>query len=425
MAFFKHLGLAPWRSRSTSSERALLRLARFGIVAFIALDAAILIGLTSFAAWRKRRTQFQGFPHETLPDVAVGDNKLRVFTYGRDLYASMLAAIESAQESIYFETYIWKDDAVGQQFKDALIRKAESGVDVYCIFDGFGNLVVPRKFKTFPNSVHVLEHFDIQRPWHVLDPRRYALDHRKILVVDGQTSFLGGYNIGSMYETEWRDTHVRIEGPASAQLAQLFVSFWHHHANSDDPIKRHYPRHFDPHLVPQGNDAMRLSFPIRDMYIAAIDRAESHILLTNAYFIPDTAFLQSLTSAARRGVSVQVLLPWNSNHSSVDWLARGAFSECLRAGVRLFGYKAMIHAKTCTIDGQWSTIGTANLDRLSSVGNYELNLEIYSPEIAQRMEAFFHLDKRNAIEVTEQHWESRPLVAKVVERLLSPWRNVL
>ena len=251
---------------------------------------------------------------------------------------------------------------MGREFKEHLARKADAGVDVYVVFDAFGNLVVPNGFKQFPPSIHTLEYrtITLRRPWQALDPRRYALEHRKLLVVDGKVGFLGGYNLGSLYATEWRDTHLRVEGPGAAQLAQLFVYFWDSHRPRAERITRHYPRQFDPLLVPRGNDALRLAFPIRDMYIAAIDRAEHYIHITNAYFVPDRALLASLTAAAARGVDVQVLLPRISNHTIADWMARRLFAECLDAGIRIFRYKAMIHAKTCTIDGQWSTIGSAS-----------------------------------------------------------------
>ena len=117
-----------------------------------------------------------------------------------------------------------------------------------------------------------------------------------------------------------------------------------------------------------------------------------------------------------------MLLPWISNHTLPDWLARGLFEQCLEAGIRIFGYETMIHAKTCTIDGQWSTIGTANLDRLSAVGNYEINLEVYSDELARQMEDLFAQDRQNSREITRERWLARPWYAKVGERLLSPLR---
>jgi cardiolipin synthase A/B len=410
-----------WLRRS----RLLVRLTRTAIIGLTVLQAGVLTALWAVAAGRKRREQAQGFPHETLPEVHVDGNTLQVYSYGRDLYDAMLAAIDAAEESIYLETFIWKADEVGKEFKAHLIRKAEAGIAVHVVFDGFGNTVVPHAFKVFPPEVQVLEYQAIRRPWQVLDPRRYALDHRKLLTVDGRLGFIGGYNLGSLYATEWRDTHLRIAGPAAAQLAQQFVDFWNEHCPRAARIVHHYPRQFDPRLVVRDTNALRLSFPIRDMYIAAIDRAERHVLITNAYFIPDSSLLHSMEMAAQRGVKVEVLLPWNSNHPAADWLARGYFTRCLNAGIRLFGYKAMIHAKTCTIDGEWSTIGTANLDRLSAVGNYEINVEIYSRPLARQMEGLFAQDKTNAEEITRERWAARPELSRLGELILAPLRNLM
>lgn len=404
------------------SRRALVTAAIGGVAGLQLGVVAILSGL---AAWRKRRARPQGFPHDTLPEVQVGENTLRVYTYGQDLYGAMLEAIDCAHESIYLETFIWKDDEVGRDFKARLIDKAEAGVDVRVVFDWFGNLVVPRAFKVFPPCVRVCEYQPISRPWHLLDPRRYALDHRKLLVIDGRVGFLGGYNLGSLYATEWRDTHLRIEGPAAAQLAHLFVDFWNRQLARPDRVRRHYPRQFDPLIVARHTDTLQLSFPIRGMYIAAIDRAERRILITNAYFIPDGSLVDSLVEAAERGVDVEILIPWNSNHPTADWLARGYFIRCLRAGIRIFAYKTMIHAKTCTVDGEWSTIGTANLDRLSSVGNYEVNVEVYSRDLARQMEGIFAEDRSDAEEITLEHWERRPWPWKAGERILEPLRNLM
>jgi cardiolipin synthase len=303
------------------------------------------------------------------------------------------------------------------------VIKAAQGVAVYVIFDGFGNLVVRRRFKHFPAEVHTLRFRGIRRPWHLLDPRRYALDHRKLLVVDRHIAFVGGFNLGSRYAADWRGTHVRLRGPAATDLAQSFADFWNRNGPKRTRITRHYPRNFDAQVSLWSTDALRLTFPIRGMYIRAIDRAERSILLTNAYFIPDRVLFGALRAAARRGVDVRVMVPWVSNHVLADWVARGTFARCLRAGIHVFAYRhAMIHAKTCTIDGCWSTIGTANLDRLSSVGNYEVNLEIYSAEVAAQMEALFACNSQNAFEVTTEAWQARPWYAKVGERLVIPLR---
>ncbi len=418
MSFEKKLLPVLMQCRKLSLKRLLLQAA--GIM--FGLQALIVAVLQVISVRRKRHQPQGGFPHKYLEIVQVGKNKVELFDYGRELYDAMLAAIDAAKESIYLETYIWKGDAVGQAFKDHLARKAAEGVDVYVIFDTFANLVVPRKFKVFPSNINVLPYYAIRSPLHLFDPRRYALDHRKLLVVDGSIGFIGGYNLGALYATRWRDTHLRIAGQAAADLAQSFVDFWNLHTHASRHISRHYPRRFDPLINIRETNAMRLTFPIRDMYIEAINRAEHHIMLTDAYFVPDTVLLDELKDAAKRGVDTRVLIPWTSNHIIVDWLTRGFLADCLKAGVRVFGYRHMLHAKTCTIDGQWSTIGTANLDRLSSVGNYEINVEVYSEKLACQMEELFERDTTNAFELKLDWWTHRSWYMKLSERILAPLR---
>ena len=410
------VALTLWRKFSL--KRLLLRLT--GIM--LGLQVLIVFVLQIISVRRKRHQPQGGFPHRYLEMVKVGKNKVQLFDYGRELYDAMLAAIDGARESIYLETYIWKSDAVGQAFKDHLARKAAEGVEVYVIFDDFANIVVPGKFKVFPSNINVLRYQAIRSPLQLFDLRRYALDHRKLLIVDGSAGFIGGYNLGALYATRWRDTHLRIQGQAAADLAQSFVDFWNLNNHPSRRIQRHYARCFDPLINMRETNAMRLTFPIRDMYIEAINRAEHHILLTDAYFVPDRVLLGELKDAAARGVDTRVLIPWTSNHIIVDWLTRGFLTDCLKAGIRVFGYRHMLHAKTCTIDGQWSTIGTANLDRLSSVGNYEINVEVYSEKLAQQMEELFERDISNAFELTLDWWLNRSWYMKLSERILTPLR---
>jgi cardiolipin synthase A/B len=395
-----------------------------GVLTLQVLTAAVLLVI---AALGKRRKHEVSFPHQPFEEVQVGESSLQLYSYGRELYDAMLEAIDAAQESIYLETYIWKDDAVGQEFQAHLAQKAAEGVAVYVIFDHFGNLVVPRAFKSsFVPPIHVLEYSAIRRPWHLLDPRRYALDHRKLLIVDGKMSFIGGYNIGSTYATEWRDTHLGIRGPAATELARSFIAFWNRFCPANERIMQQYHLHVDSRIVVSQNEAMRLSFPIRDLYIAAIDKAEQFIFLTTAYFVPDRMLLEALKAAARRGVDVRVLIPWVSNHVVADWIAHSYFTDCLLGGVRIFGYRyTMLHAKTCTIDGQWSMVGTCNLDRLSLVGNYEINVAVYSAELARQMSALFAEDTTEKFELTMERWKSRPWYNKVSERILAPLRFMM
>ncbi len=401
---------------------------RIGCIAMFSLQAFTASILFIVAALRNRKKREVHFPHMGFEEIPLGENRLKLYSYGRDLYDDMLAAIYSAQETIYLETYIWKGDEAGWEFKKHLARKAEEGVDVYLIFDSFGNFVVPRAFKSFHPKIHVLEYQSLRHLWHIIDPRRYSLDHRKLLIVDGKISFIGGYNIGNLYAESWRDTHLRMQGPASAELAQSFIDFWNRfctqrHKNS---ITRHYPRKFDPFITLHGNDALRLTFPIRDMYIEAINRAEKCIYLSNAYFVPDHILLGALKAAAKRGVDVRILVPWESTHILADWISHSYFSECLDAGIKILGDRhAMLHAKTCTIDGQWSTIGTANMDRLSSVGNYGINVEVYSSSLAHQMEQLFECDTRDVKILTPEDWHHRPGYTKLSEKILKPLRFIM
>ena len=404
---------------------SLRRIVLFTLGSMIGLQALVIIILQVLTQRRRQHKHDKAFPHPQLGPIKVGKNTLQIYDFGSDLYDAMLAAIDNAQESIYLESFIWKGDETGQAFKDHLQRKADEGVEVYAIYDHFGNMVVPREFKSFPPNIHVLAYQAFTRPWHLIDPRHYALDHRKLLVVDGHIGFIGGYNIGSEYATKWRDTHLSIEGPAVADLAQSIIEFWNQYHQKKDHITRHYPRTFDPLIHLSGTSALRMTFPIRDMYIEAIDRAEHTIHLANAYFVPDRVLLESLIAASQRGVDVRVIVPWISNHRVVDWLTHGYFTSCLNAGIRIYGYNNMLHAKTCTIDGQWSTIGTANLDRLSAVGNYEINVEVYSNALAKQMEELFKCDTTNAFELTMEKWAKRPWYVVLSEEILLPLRVLM
>src|ERR1700694_1125125 len=248
------------KRRRFSIRRILLQF--FGV--FIGLQGFIVLILQVISIRRKRHQLQGGFPHQDLESVQLGENTLRLYDYGRELFDAMLADIDNAKESIFLETYIWKGDAVGQAFKDHLARKAAEGVDVYVIFDNFANIVVPRTFKVFPSNIHLLRYYAIRSPLHLFDPRRYALDHRKLLIVDGSTGFIGGYNLGATYATRWRDTHLRIQGRATADLAQSFTDFWNLHNHPPRHIHRHYARRFAPLINMRETNAMRLTFPIRD-----------------------------------------------------------------------------------------------------------------------------------------------------------------
>lgn len=414
--------------RITSELRAvfgsLRKLALRGFLALTTVQVVLVGVLVALAQLRKRREEpREGFPWEDQDEIELesGEEQIKIYPYGVELYEVMLSEIENAEHHIFLETFIWKGDSLGRRFVEALERKAREGVEVYVIFDGFANMVVPAKFKQFPKEIHTLQFRPLDGLSRLVDPRTMFRDHRKILCIDERIAFMGGYNIGKLYAAGWRDTHLRIRGKEVRELENAFVDFWNTHCTNDLPkIPQPGERAWNSHLVLHRNDPYLRIFPIRAVYLEAIDRAHKNIYLTHAYFVPDRALRTHLMEAARRGADVQVVLPKESNHITADWLARRHFYELLEAGVRIFRYKhIMIHSKTATIDGVWSTVGTANIDRLSLLGNYEVNMEIYSESFANQMERMFELDKTNAEELTLEEWENRPLPAKIVERALA------
>ena len=398
----------------------------------VATQVAAAVGITIAGTVRRRNRQPRRFPVTTPRTASAGPDEVTIYTFGEDLFRDMLAAIDHASSTIYFETYIWKGDQIGRRFKAALTAAAERGVAVYVIYDEFANLVVPRPFFRLSPRIKVRRWPIVSSPM-VWNHRNSGRDHRKILVVDSEVAFLGGYNVGEDYRYRWRDTHARFVGPSVAEIENAFVEQWNSrpvgtfstrqsHVELTPPNERAWPSSIRIHR----NTPRHAVYPIRNMYLEAIDRAASRIWLTQAYLIPDDDLVAALFAAAKRGVDVRIIVPEESNHVLADWLSRGYYDRLLTAGVRLFLYQvAMVHAKTATVDGEWSTIGTANLDRLSLLGNYEINAEIVSPTVATAMEEIFEVDLENCRELTRDEWSQRSLVAKATEEVLSPWRPLL
>lgn len=402
------------------------RVVRWSLALLAAAQAAVIATLMVADRRRRRGRHHVGFPTAPPQSVPADETEVTVYTTGRDLFDDMQAAIDGAQHTVLLETYIWKADRTGERFKRAVTAAAERGVEVHLVYDWFANLVVPQRFFDFDPQIHVLRH----RPWTSLrgfPVRAPGLNHRKVLVVDGEVGFLGGYNIGSEYATRWRDTHMRLAGPAVADLENAFVDYWNQTKSRRLPaLPQPEDRQWESPITLARNVPSLGVYPIRYMYLEAIDKARERIWLTHAYLIPDDDLIFALVEAVERGVDVRVIVPAESNHVVADWLSRISYQALLSRGVRLFLYQnAMVHAKTATIDGVWSTIGTANIDRLSLVGNYELNAEILDEDLATMMEEIFTMDIGNCRELTLEEWQGRPLAAKVSELIIAPLRPLL
>jgi len=395
--------------------------------------AAIVTAVASLMAADKTRRIIRGqnvvpLQRKDHEPLTVGDGStMTLYTSGQALYEDMLTAIAGAERRILLESYIIKADETGQRFKTALADASRRGVDVYVIYDGPANLVVRPSFFHFPRPIHVLRYPLWAGGPAVLNPRRWGRDHRKILVVDDQVGFVGGYNIGSLYATQWRDTHLRIEGPAVWDLDNAFVDFWNMQRTRDLPeLEQWGAASWKPHVRAHRNVPRQMLYPIRGMYLEAIDRAETSIDITAAYFIPDHDILNALITASKRGVRVRILVPRVSNHVVTDWLSRGFYGRLLHAGVEIYRYTDhMVHAKTAAIDGQWATVGTANIDRISLLGNYEINLELLDPGFASLMRQVFDDDLLKARQLTLEEWDRRPWVSRAYEAILRPLAPLL
>ena len=383
---------------------------------------------------------------EIVGSPLVIGNKVTLLRDGAQTYPAMVAAIRAATDHVNMETYILEDDVVGRQFADLLLEKQAQGVQVNVMYDSVGGISTPRSFfeRLRAGGIQVLE-FNPVNPFTALAPWKINhRDHRKLLVVDGKTGFIGGINISSVYssgsiasrsdsagdnQTAWRDTDIQIEGPVVAELQKLFVQTWE--KQSGKPLS---PRAYFPELQAQGGEIVRAigstpEDPYSLMYltlVSAIGNAEKQIYVTNAYFVPDPQLLKSLGDAATRGVDVRLILPGRSDSSLVYYASRSYYSELLAAGVKLYErLGAVLHAKTAVIDGVWSTVGSTNMDSRSFLDNNEINAVILGREFGQKMQAMFASDLEASQPIARDTWEQRPPQLKLKEWMARLWGRLL
>jgi cardiolipin synthase len=361
-------------------------------------------------------------------------NKVTLLADGQAAYAAMFKAIQSAGDHINLETYIVDDDDVGREFSDLLLKKQAEGVQVNLIYDSVGSITTPAAFfqRLRDGGIQVVEFNPInplKARWNWLLAHA---DHRKMLIVDGKIAITGGINISSVYSSKpsgrdedegvplpWRDTDVRIEGPAVAEFQKLFLDTW---SKQNGP--RLSERNYYPRMKEDGNALVRVvgSTPGSDnritfiVYVAAVTYAEHSIHLTNAYFIPDDQILKSFTDAAGRGVDVKIILPGSTDSTLALYAARYNYSALLESGVKIYERRnALLHAKTAVIDGVWSTVGSTNLDYWSLLNNDEVNAVVLSREFAAEMEKSFAKDLAESHEIKWEEWKERPVFSKTRE----------
>ena len=356
-------------------------------------------------------------------------NATQVYLNGNDTFAAFLEAIDGAKDHIHMEFYIFNDDATGRLFQDRLIARAREGVEVRIIYDGMGNFGISRDFiqRFKENGIQVVCFSPVFVP--VINNRINYRNHRKIMVVDGLTSFVGGFNIGDEYRggaagfTTWRDTHLRIQGEASRHLQNIFVEDWFFLTGEKLEEKRYYPEPEEDenraviHVVKSGPDSQWES--IMQMYFAMITNARRNLYITTPYFIPGESILQAITNAALAGIDVRLLVPARADYRLMTWATSSYMRELVEAGVRVYTYdpSGFVHAKTLIVDGEIASVGTANLDVRSFSMNFEINAFVYNRELAATLTEHFFRDLEHSREITPQDLEKKTPVRILLESL--------
>ena len=393
------------------------------------------------------------YPHIALPSLALGEpsffptleayasapivggNRADLLLNGEQIFPAMLEAIRGAQHTITYAQYFYEDGPISRDLAEALAERGRAGVGVNVLLDAFGTLSMPKEYADMMSRSGC--HVAWFRPLSQYIFHRYTnRNHRRILVIDGRVGFTGGSGVSRKWmgngrtEHHWRDTDVRIEGPAVEYLQAAFAESWLEATGVVLGGEAYFPRPIEPRgqvyaQVVKSSPAAG-SFAMYTTLLLAVNSAQRSIHITNPYFVLDDRMRAALLATRRRGVRVIVLVPGAIDHNIVRQASRRQFGSLLRAGVKIYEYvPALLHSKTMVIDGVWATVGSTNLDNRSFAANDELNVIVYNRDVAQRMEAVFADDIANSREVTFAAWKKRGIYAKLLETLALPIRDLL
>lgn len=354
------------------------------------------------------------------------NNSIDMFSDGKDFFRSLMKDIKAAKYSIDIEFYIIKPDFIGQRLLKLLTDKAKEGVQVRLLIDALGSRrISDRKLKDFIDAGGKVEYFFKPKFKYLNFDLNYR-NHRKIVVIDNKYGYIGGFNIAKEYLGfkkkfgYWRDTHLRIVGNSVQDLKAIFLMDW--------SVERGEKPDFDEidfysentksdiavQIVMSGPDSVKEQ--IKRSMMRMITFAGEKIYLQTPYFVPDRAMLESLKMAAQSGVDVKIMIPCMPDHPFVYWANYSYCGELIKSGARVFRYEnGFLHAKTLVVDGEVSTVGSANFDVRSFRLNFEANAFVYDKEFATKMEKTFEDDMKLSTEVTLEDYESRGLWIKIKE----------
>lgn len=322
-------------------------------------------------------------------------NRANLMASEDEMIEALVADIDAARDHVHLLFYIWLADRNGTRIIDALVRAARRGVTCRCLVDGLGSRLLIRSVhwtRLLGAGVHLGIAFDTRVPLlRLIFGRIDIRNHRKIIVIDGQTSYCGSQNcadpaflIKKKY-APWVDIMIRLDGPATWQMQQIFITDWMSHTAEDisailDRQVRSYPSGFSAIAIGSGPGISHNSVP--DVFNQVLASAQTEVIITTPYFVPSTAVQEQIRSTALRGVRVTMIFPRKNDSRFVALASHSFYRQLLRAGVRVMEYgPGLLHAKTLTVDGQLCFMGSANLDRRSFELNFENNLLFYDDEL--------------------------------------------
>ncbi len=354
----------------------------------------------------------------------VEGNRAEILNNGDEIFPAMTEAIRGAKKTVNLESYIFKDDKAGKIIAEALIDAARRGVEVRLLVDGTGSKFSGPLLERVRQAGGKAAMYRPIRLWTLHKIARRT--HRKILVVDGEISFTGGFCIEESWlgdardPKEWRDMMVRATGPVSAQMQAIFSEDWTFATGEILAGEKFYPR-----IAPAGDiaaQAIKVSHGdsaslAAMLYFVSIQSARKSIHIQNAYFVPTPQIRQALIQAAKRGVDVRIMVPGRHIDQPVVRMAsRLHYGELLTGGVRIFEYnRTMMHNKDSVIDGIFSIIGSINFDARSMYENAEDSLAFYDRDFGAKMEAVFAEDEKHCREITYESWKKRSLEQRLAE----------
>lgn len=366
------------------------------------------------------------------------DNKVDILKNGETYFPTLLEDLRNAKEYIHIEYYIYEDDIIGSEIADVLIAKSKEGIPVRFIYDDFGCRSIRKTIVKELLDAGVEAYPFNKIIWIALANRMNYRNHRKIVVIDGVIGYTGGINVSARYDNRkkmgndhfWRDTHMRIEGNGTFGLQHIFLCDWNFCSGQNLVINQMFfpeipskpDRKLPVQIISSGPDSDLPS--ILYSVLQSIHNAQSEILITTPYYIPDESLQQAIIMAAMSGKKVKILLPGITDSKLVKWASESYFEELLKVGVELYFYqKGFIHAKTFVTDSGVSSIGTCNLDHRSFDLNFEVNAMIYDHEFAQEMRTMFYDDCKHATKLEYHQWHKRSKWHRFKNsciRLLSP-----